>query len=81
VCDQESVDFLLGNVAVSTRTAEAARLGDVDQLGGGWREVEDALIHKTIVQDHVCLLEQLLTAHREQARVTRTRAHEIDRHL
>ena len=70
-------DHQLLRVALGDRVA-AAPLADEDHLGVRARAGERTLGDQPVMQDHVGLRDQLDSAHREQGRVSRTGADEID---
>ena len=70
--DEQLVDFSL-----RSRVAVAA-LADVDQLRVAARELEDALADEMVVDDGVRVLQQPQRSQRQQLRIARPCAHEVN---
>ena len=56
-------------------------LATVDDFGGLRRETEEIGIHEGVIDDDVRAAEEFRAAHRQQARITRARADEINRSM
>ncbi len=57
-----------------------ALLADVDSLGGGPCEIEKTIVRKVIVEDDIGTLQSLTALEREQSRIARPGAYQIDFH-
>ena len=78
--DQFVLARLFGDEVTDRLLIEAFGRGaaDVDPLGGGWREVEQARMHEVVVDHHVRRLQTAKSARADQIRRTGPRADEID---
>ena len=74
VLDKARVDLVLRH-----RHA-LGRLAGVDQEGVGGREIEQWLTGQPVVDEHVGALDESSPAHRDQPRIARARADEVDGH-
>src|SRR5262245_25409714 len=72
VVDEYSVDFFLSDAMAS------GLLADKNPDGRGRRLFEKLKVHQLIVNDHLSAMQQLQSADRDQARISRPRAHEIN---
>ena len=72
--DEQRVDLVLRHLGAS------GRLADVDELGGGRRELQQRGRREAVVDDDVGGAEQRFAAAGEQARVAGTGADEVDGH-
>ena len=67
----EIVDLVLGQGVVATL------LADIDDLGVGTTQGQEALVRQVIVNDDLAFLQKTLPLDRDQARIAGTRADEI----
>jgi len=81
-------DYTIRNIEAVTDSAPFHVCGEITPafrkligltLGPGWRLIDQIRMHETIVHQYVGRSNQLETLHSDEARIPRTRSHQINR--